>query len=281
MGWCNASVSTGALIAHGLSESVGKTHYRVPPSVSDEELFKKGYNRVYDTLEMEANLNYVEHVVGQTMKRIDPDQPLSSELLTRELGQTLAEGFDGDRYSQERLSEKSPGLHSGLYRFRNGAGCRNMGYESRVDQARAQAKGGSDLDVLRAIINRILRSILIRISTVTRAIISAKRLGIFTIGGGVPRNWSQQVGPYIEISNTRLGLMSAPPIPIRRANLSGAGSLGRVERLYLSRRRFLGKVCAAGRRWAVCRSVERCHGCLASAHGRVVGAQKSKACSRT
>ena len=95
-GMVQCVVSTGALIAHGLSESVGKTHYRVPPSVSDEELFKKGYNRVYDTLEMEANLNYVEHVVGQTMKRIDPDQPLSSELLTRELGRTLAEGFDGD-----------------------------------------------------------------------------------------------------------------------------------------------------------------------------------------
>ncbi|MGH7221314.1 MAG: deoxyhypusine synthase family protein, partial [Nitrospiraceae bacterium] len=31
------------------------------------------------------------------------------------------------------------------------------------------------------------------------------------IGGGVPRNWSQQVGPYIEICNTRLGLNVPPP----------------------------------------------------------------------
>ena len=30
-------------------------------------------------------------------------------------------------------------------------------------------------------------------------------LGIFTIGGGVPRNWAQQVGPYLEILRTRLG----------------------------------------------------------------------------
>ena len=63
-GMVQCVVSTGALIAHGLSESVGKTHYRVPPSVSDEELFRKGYNRVYDTLEMEANLNYVEQIEG-------------------------------------------------------------------------------------------------------------------------------------------------------------------------------------------------------------------------
>jgi deoxyhypusine synthase len=32
-----------------------------------------------------------------------------------------------------------------------------------------------------------------------------KKLGIFTIGGGVPRNWAQEVGPYIEITNHRLG----------------------------------------------------------------------------
>ena len=107
-GMVQCVISTGALIAHGLSESVGKTHYRVPPSVSDEELFMKGYNRVYDTLEMEANLNYVEHVVGQTMKRISPDQTLSSEMLTRELGRTLAEGFDGEGILKSAYLKKVP-----------------------------------------------------------------------------------------------------------------------------------------------------------------------------
>lgn len=71
-GMVQCIVSTGALIAHGLSESIGKTHYQHHPSMNDEELFRKGYNRVYDTLEMEANLNYVEHVVSETLKRIDP-----------------------------------------------------------------------------------------------------------------------------------------------------------------------------------------------------------------
>jgi deoxyhypusine synthase len=32
-----------------------------------------------------------------------------------------------------------------------------------------------------------------------------KRLGIMTIGGGVPRNWSQQFGPFIELRHRRLG----------------------------------------------------------------------------
>jgi deoxyhypusine synthase len=59
-GMVQAVVSTGALMAHGMSEAVGLTHYRHDPKMDDEELFEKGYNRVYDTLEMEANLNYVE-----------------------------------------------------------------------------------------------------------------------------------------------------------------------------------------------------------------------------
>src|ERR1044072_6580021 len=58
-GMVQTVVSTRALIAHGLTESIGKVHYRYEPSKSDEELFRTGYNRVYDTLEMEANLNYV------------------------------------------------------------------------------------------------------------------------------------------------------------------------------------------------------------------------------
>jgi deoxyhypusine synthase len=37
-------------------------------------------------------------------------------------------------------------------------------------------------------------------------------LGIFTIGGGVPRNWAQQVGPYLEIQRARIGA----PEPVRQ-----------------------------------------------------------------
>ena len=33
-----------------------------------------------------------------------------------------------------------------------------------------------------------------------------ERLGIFTIGGGVPRNWAQQAAPFVDILDVRLGL---------------------------------------------------------------------------
>src|SRR5512137_1078853 len=48
VGMVHAVVSTGALMAHGMSEAVGLTHYRHDPAIPDAELFAKGYNRVYD-----------------------------------------------------------------------------------------------------------------------------------------------------------------------------------------------------------------------------------------
>src|SRR5258708_16149456 len=39
-----------------------------------------------------------------------------------------------------------------------------------------------------------------------------KKLGIFTIGGGGPRNWSQQFGPFCELRHPRLG----ENVPLKR-----------------------------------------------------------------
>jgi deoxyhypusine synthase len=38
----------------------------------------------------------------------------------------------------------------------------------------------------------------------TGLIRSGETIGVFTIGGGVPRNWAQQVGPYLDIMAKRL-----------------------------------------------------------------------------
>src|SRR5690349_11080622 len=85
-GLIHAVVSTGALMAHGLSEAVGLTHYKANPGVSDEELFEKGYNRVYDTLEMEKNLNTIDEFVRAQLDKLDTKEPWSSELICRHLG---------------------------------------------------------------------------------------------------------------------------------------------------------------------------------------------------
>src|SRR5713226_6127455 len=50
-GVVKAIVSTGALMAHGLVEATGYSHFRYNPKMGDSELFQAGYNRVYDSLE--------------------------------------------------------------------------------------------------------------------------------------------------------------------------------------------------------------------------------------
>jgi deoxyhypusine synthase len=212
-GMVQAIVSTGALIAHGLTESIGKTHYRHDPSMSDEELFSKGYNRVYDTLEMEANLNYVEHVVSQTLKRVDPDRPLYSELLTGELGRTLAEEYSGTGILKSAYLKKVPVYIPAFTDSEMGLDVATWAMRGNLDRARAQGlKQNGDLAVLRAL-HQTQPSFnpYLDLNSYTDRLLSAERLGIFTIGGGVPRNWAQQVAPYVEIGNLRLGLNVKPP----------------------------------------------------------------------
>ena len=73
----------------------------------------------------------------------------------------------------------------------------------------------------------------------------AKKLGIFTIGGGVPRNWAQQVGPFFDILQNRLeDYFAFRAVSLRHPYLSGAGALGRLKRLHLPGGHILGKICS-------------------------------------
>lgn len=212
-GMVQAVVSTGALIAHGMSEAVGQTHYKYQPSMSDVELFQKGYNRVYDTLEMELNLNHVEHTVGQTLKRLDPTQPLSSELLTRELGRTLVEAYEGPGVLKSAYLKNVPVYIPAFTDSELGLDVSIWGMGQRqTDSGTPNAQASSDQAIWQELQQHIPAfNPFLDLNSYTGRLLAAKRLGIFTIGGGVPRNWSQQTPPYIEILNLRLGTQLTPP----------------------------------------------------------------------
>jgi deoxyhypusine synthase len=206
-------VSTGALIAHGLSEAVGKTHYKYHPSMTDTELYEKGYNRVYDTLEMEANLNHVEQVVSQTLKRMTPDTPISSEILTREIGKTLHNDYEGPGILKSAYQQNVPvyipaftdsemGLDVAIWAMKERRQSHNISFSDELSDPETWHL----LQESRPAFNPFLD-----LNSYTEKLLSAKRLGIFTIGGGVPRNWAQQTPPYIEILNLRLGTTLTPP----------------------------------------------------------------------
>ncbi len=211
-GMLQAVVATGALMAHGFSESIGCTHYKANPKMSDPELFARGYNRVYDTLEMESNLNNVEQVVSATLARIPKDAVLCSEFITRELGRTLAEHYPGDGILKSAYLKSVPvyipaftdselGLDISTWAMRrtlSAAGCESV-------KERANASLADCLASIPAF-NPFLD-----LNSYTTNVMAARTLGIFTIGGGVPRNWAQQVGPYMDITNVRVGTKFSPP----------------------------------------------------------------------
>ena len=202
-GMVQAIVSTGALMAHGLSEAVGMTHYRHDPRMSDQELFEKGYNRVYDTLEMEANLNYVEEFSSKAMDTLGAEKDLSSEIVCRALGKVLAEDPDGAGVLRSAYLKKVPVYVPAFTDSELGLDL------STWAMKRAQAKGVKDSLEL---FNHIPRyNPYLDLNSFARFAMAARRLGIFTIGGGVPRNWAQEVGPYVDITNHRLGIDIQPP----------------------------------------------------------------------
>jgi len=188
-GIVNAIVSTGALMAHGLVEATGRSHFRYNPDVPDTELYEQGYNRVYDTLEPEQNLDDVERVMAEVLGNWDHSEVMCSYKLNRAIGEFLAKRSKEQRGILKSAYEKGVpvfvpaftdselGLDVALHnRMREGSGRHKIRFDPFED--------------LEHFASTLLRQ---------------TRLGIFTIGGGVPRNWSQQFGPFIELRHRRLG----------------------------------------------------------------------------
>jgi deoxyhypusine synthase len=222
-GMVQAVVSTGALMAHGMSEAVGLTHYRHDPAMSDEELFDKGYNRVYDTLEMEANLNYVEEFTARALDRLGPERELSSEIVNRALGEVLAEDPRASGVLRSAFLHHVPVYVPAFTDSELGLDLSTWAMKG------AQARGVTDPLQLLAGVPRF--NPFLDLGSFARFALGAKRLGIFTIGGGVPRNWAQEVGPYVDVINHRLGAgLRSPrytyavricPEPVHWGGLSG------------------------------------------------------------
>jgi deoxyhypusine synthase len=206
-GMIQALVATGALMAHGFSESIGRTHFKADSRFPDAELFAKGYNRVYDTLEPETNLNAVERVVSSTLERTPTGTELCSEFITRELGRTLAEQYPGDGILKSAYRAGVPVYIPAFTDSEIGLDVSTWAMRRRTAGRKARAAVG--YDDLTSVVPRF--NPYLDLNSYARKAMKAKTLGIFTIGGGVPRNWAQQVGPYVDITNARLGTDFSPP----------------------------------------------------------------------
>jgi len=195
-GIVNAIVSTGALMAHGLVEATGRAHFRANPEVSDEQLYEQGYNRVYDTLEPERNLDEVEEVMSAILEAWDHNEVMCSYKLNHAIGAYLVKHAQGQRGILKSAYEK------GVPVFVPAFSDSELGLDTALNNRLRESTGR----------HKIRFDPFEDLEHFAATLLRQKKLGIFTVGGGVPRNWSQQFGPFIELRHRRLG----ENVPLKR-----------------------------------------------------------------
>jgi deoxyhypusine synthase len=184
-------------MAHGLVEAEGLHHYRYDEKMNDRELFAAGYNRVYDSLEPESNLDHVEETMQHILEQWDADEVLCSWKINRRIGEYLSKHTKGRGILKTCYEHKVPvfvpaftdselGIDVALHqRLRKKAGKRLLRFDPYED-----------------------------FEFYASTMLATKRMGIFTIGGGVPRNWAQQFGVYAEL----LARRGYEKLPLKRYN---------------------------------------------------------------
>jgi deoxyhypusine synthase len=196
-GIVRAIVSTGALMAHGLVEATGRSHFRYNAKMDDRELFAAGYNRVYDSLEPEVNLDAVEEVMQHILHDWDADDTACSWKINRRIGEYLQRHATG-RGILKTCAEKNVPVFVPAFTDSE------LGIDFAL-HARLRKKTGRP--VLRF-------DPYLDFEHYSTTMLPTKRMGIFTIGGGVPRNWAQQFGVYAEL----LARRGYEKLPLKRYN---------------------------------------------------------------
>ncbi|MBI4415063.1 MAG: deoxyhypusine synthase family protein [Candidatus Kerfeldbacteria bacterium] len=182
--------STGALMAHGLVESIGRKHYKHRPEHDDALLAEQKLNRVTDTLEPEENLDEVSRVLDLILDQINGGNPISTHELHQRIGAYLIEECPAERAILASAARRNVPVVVPAFVDSE------LGNDVFVHNRRRLAEGRQ-----RVVINPELDSELL-----VQMMLDGDRLGIFSIGGGVPRNNTQNGAPLIEITSDRLGL---------------------------------------------------------------------------
>ena len=205
-GLVDVVVATGALMAHGLTESVGLAHYATSPDADDADLFEKGYNRIYDTLEMESNLNHIAELVSEVLGKTQPEGGVwSSARFCRALGQALDELDHGPGILRSAWRKNVPVF---IPAFTDS----EMGLDFSTWAMKSALVASGPTNDPEAVFQAVpAYNPFIDLQEYARLIGRSKRIGIFTVGGGVPRNWAQQVAPYYDITSARLELELPEP----------------------------------------------------------------------
>ena len=171
----DAIVSTGAIIVdQDFFEALGFRHYQGTPDVDDEMLRKQMIDRIYDTFIDEEELRECDMTIAAIADSLPP-RPYSSQEFIREMGKYLErEGKDNDSVIMECFRKEVPVF---VPAFSDSS----AGFGLLYHQHKRGKEPKVTIDSVRDFLD------------LTRIKIAAGETGLLMIGGGVPKNFAQDV----------------------------------------------------------------------------------------
>lgn len=183
----DAIICTGATLSHDLCNTVAKeqqAHFLGDEFADDEILRNEAINRIYDTYLPEAAFQSAEHALVKIYDRLKfetlaPGQrALSTASFCRQIGMQLP-----------GRSILTAAARHGVSLFVPAISDSELGLNVVSAGVRGEIPGGG----------RIEFNTMRDVETFASMVVKKKKAGLVSIGGGVPRNWAQQVYPYLNM----------------------------------------------------------------------------------
>lgn len=192
-GRVQAVVGTGALLTHDVVETMGFPHFEAPPW-SDEEAREAGVCRVFDSAELESSLEVFGQFVDDHWEALLPaltdGVPRGSTDFCRRVGELLLRHYPGRTGIMAACAEQGIPLY--IPAFTDCEMALNL-------QFRMIRRSGAVTDPLTSA-PVVPFNGFVDLLDYTRRVEAHRdgQLCMFTVGGGVPRNWAQQVAPALD-----------------------------------------------------------------------------------
>jgi deoxyhypusine synthase len=177
----DAIVSTGAIIVdQDFFEGLGFKHYQGSPFVNDNDLFKHHIDRIYDTYIDEDDLRECDMTIAKIANEL-PARPYSSREFIVAMGKYLTEKNIGDDSVVKQAYAKNVPIFVPAF-----SDC-SAGFGLVHHQWHRKNDAVVTIDSVKDFLE------------LTKVKVEAKTTGLFMIGGGVPKNFAQDVTVSAEI----------------------------------------------------------------------------------
>ncbi|MCH8904384.1 MAG: deoxyhypusine synthase [Bacteroidetes bacterium] len=168
-------VSTGAnIVDQDFFEGLGFKHYRGDAKADDDELFKKGIDRIYDTYISEDELRVCDETIKKIAAYLEP-RPYSSREFIYEMGRHLSDQNPATKSVVQTAFEKDIPIFVPAF-----SDC-SAGFGLVAHQWERKDLPKVSIDSVKDFLE------------LTQIKINSNDTGLFMIGGGVPKNFAQDI----------------------------------------------------------------------------------------